>query len=586
MKKAALLTFLLLTCFMSFGQNRIREFELVLQSGSSVKAFEFVRNYFGLPAKEDPFLHFRERGISQLISFCDYRMRRVEATSLIKFSQVKEFWKNYSLQFTAGKWNYKSIYPNDSLAWLAANYSITLIYVHELGHYMSHRYTHNTADTYTCEEFLANECLAAFANSFNDNSKLDRQKRLFLELAKQTAQLTPDSNKTGFETPVKNWCDADPMNRYMHLYGENDKEFLRFYGYTQFRMMEYAILNYAGESWSSFLNRKFYRHFNQFTGKNTSKPLKYSILYEEKQPENGISVPWIDTESSGADSNSYFSYRSWDRFIPVINPKGGLFKCYTILDDLENPDTSAIGSFGNLYIINRKRHADSTAYIEGWIFEDSTNEVRPEILSAWENKGEFHYLIMRNLKTDSTLIRQYDYYTLFGEGKKRYSRQFMLPDSLIKNDALHNEYLLAGTNMNFPVIIHNQLTPDLHQRISFYMPDTAKNTLGVQLWSSLSESRSFFNMYAANIFIDTISQTINLAFTNPVTEKIYLRRIGNTKTEDFELFNEKATAQTSQQMMVGGLCFASANKLYIIAKTAKPGSQPDKQAKRLLIKWR
>ena len=400
MKKISLFIILLLTGFVSMGQNRAKEFEAVLRSGNSAKAFEFVRSYFGLAAQEDPFLHFKERGIKQLVSFCDYRMRRVEATSLIKFSQVKEFWKNYSAQFTAGKWNYRSIYHNDSLAWLAANYSITLIYVHELGHYMSLRFTHNTTDTYTCEEFLANECMAAFANSFNGVKKMDLYKELFLKLAMQTAQFTPDSNKTSFDIPVKSWCDADPMKAYIDLYGTNDKEFLRFYGYTQFRMMEYTLTQYSGESWHSFLHKKFYRHFNQFTGKNSFKPLTYSIVQEEKQPEKGIAVPWIDISSSGADSNSYFSYMNWDRFIPVINQKGELFKCFTAKQDIPETEDSIYG----LYIINHKRQRDSTSYIEGWVFEDSTDEARPEILSACENNGTFHYLIKRNLRSDSTFI--------------------------------------------------------------------------------------------------------------------------------------------------------------------------------------
>lgn len=581
MKKLSFFLIFLFTGFVSLGQTRAREFEAVLRTGNSTKAFEFVRSYFGLAAREDPFLHFKERGIKQLVSFCDYRMRRIEATSLIRFSQVKEFWKNYSEQFTAGKWNYRSIYHNDSLAWLAANYSITLIYVHELGHYMSLRFTHNTTDTYTCEELLANECLAAFANSFNGDKKMDSFKKLFLKLAIQTAQFTPDSNKTSFDVPVKKWCNADPMKAYLDLYGTDDKEFLRYYGYTQFRMMEYTLTHYTGESWFSFLQRKFYRHFNQFTGKTSFQPLKYSVLFEEKQPENGISVPWIDIRSSGADSNSYFSYVNWDSFIPVVNPKGELFKCFTSKQAIPETD----GSINDFYIINLKRNGDSTAYIEGWVFVDSTDEVRPEILAAWENKGAFHYLVKQNLWSDSTLIHQYEYYTLFDDGGKRYSRRFTLPDSLTKNNAIHNEYRLAGTNMGFPVIIHNQLTQDLKQKISFYMIDTVNNSLGIEIWNSSSEEKKFFSIHTPNIFIDTVGQSINLAFTNPVTEKIYLIKTGNSNSENFELLNQRANALSGQQMIVGGLCFADARKLYVLAKVPQPGKQPEKQTKKLLIKW-
>lgn len=96
MKKISFILALMLFAACSNGQNKASEFEVILRSGNSAKAFEFVRNYFGLGVKEDPFLHFKERGIRQLVSFCDYRLRRVEATSLIKFPRVREFWKNYS----------------------------------------------------------------------------------------------------------------------------------------------------------------------------------------------------------------------------------------------------------------------------------------------------------------------------------------------------------------------------------------------------------------------------------------------------------------------------------------------------------
>ncbi len=588
MKKNSLILTFLFFAAVCKGQNKANEFEAILRSGNSAKAFEFVRNYFGLPVKEDPFLHFRERGIRQLISFCDYRLRRVEATSLIPFSRVKEFWKNYSEQFTGGKWNYRSIFSTDTLAWLAANYSITLIYAHEIGHYMSLRYTQNTTDTYTCEEFLANECLAAFANHFNGNKKTDTYKKLFLELAKQTAESVPDSNKTAFETPVKSWCDADPMNAYMHLYGSDDKEFLRFYGYTQFRMMEYAITHYSGEKFSAFLDRKFYRHFSRFTGKDLFKPLSYSIINSVRQPEKGISSPWINISSSGADSNSYFYYSNRDNFIPVVNRNGELYKCFTTKEEIVpmNPvNNESVYNLNNLYIYNYKSQADSLSWMEGWVFEDSTDEARPEIVSAWENNGSFHYLLKRKLRSDSSFTIQYEYYTLFGGNEKRYSRRFILPDSLTRNDAIYQEFLLAGTNMNFPLLIHNRLRRDHHQEISFYMIDSVENSLGVQIWNSLSENKNFFNMYAPNVFIDTMGQSIHIAFTNPVTEKIYLLKIGNNGMGGFELLNRNANSEYGRQMMVSGLCFAGSRKLYVIAKLPKSFNRSEKQTKKMLIQW-
>lgn len=577
----------ILSCFAAStqAQKSAARLESVLKSGSSARAFEFVRDYFNLSARQDPFLHFKERGIKQLVSFCDYRARRIEATSLIKFAQVKQFWKNYSEQFTGGKWNYKSLYPTDSLAWIAANYSITLIYVHEVGHYMSLRFTQNTTETYTCEEYLANECLAAFANSFNDNQKLEEHKKLFLELAKQTARSIPDSNKTSFDTPVKNWCGADPMKVYMHLYGNNDKEFLRFYGYTQFRMMEYTLINYPGEGFQDFLERKFYRQFTRSTGKLSLKPLKYTVISSAEIKAKGIFCPWLDVTSTGVDSSRYFSYRNFDASVVFINKQNEIFNCYPYRETIHNTDSSDERLLSSSYIISQKRQADSTRIIESWIYADSVYEARPVLLSAWENKGNFYYLIKRIAWGDSTAIAKYEYYNLFSKEGKRYSKRFFLPDSLTQTSSLHDEYLLAGTNMGFPVIIHNQLTNDYRQAVSMYIIDTTENTLGVKLWNSITKEKGFFNMYAPAVYVDTKNEKINIAFINPVSESIGLISIGNTSSESFELYNPVSSTYYPQQMKFRSLNFISANQLLVLAGLPGIADHEKTSVKKLLIKW-
>jgi hypothetical protein len=584
MKKAIALFFLIAIHTTQYAQSQAALFEAVMQSGSSIKAFTFVRNYFNLSASQDNFLHFKERGIKQLISFCDYRTRRIEATSLIKFSQTREFWKNYSNQFTAGKWNYKSLYANDSLAWQAANYSITLIYVHEMGHYMSLRFTQSTADSYTCEEYLANECLSAFANSFNGNKKLDLHKKLFLELVSQTARFVPDSNKTAFETPVKKWCGADPMKSYMHLYGSNDKEFLRFYGYTQFRMMEHALVNYTGERFDAFLNRKFYRRFNGFTGKAGFKPMKYSIAGSEMLKAEKIIAPWMDVNWSGAGSNGYFHYQDFNNSVLMTNPSGEVFSSFFYTENISSPDTGIGLELKNLYISTKKRQGDSVIHLEAWRFEDSVDEARPDLLSGWENKGDFHFLIKRTLLNDSLPVTKYQYYTLFNKGDERYSRRFFVPDSLYENDAQHNELLLAGTNLGFPLIIHNQLTKDFHHHISVYMIDSARNEMGNLIWDAYSGTKGFFNMYAPAVFFDTLHQIIQIAFSNPVTESIYQIKITNSGTKGYQFFNPFASARYPQQMNFCGISFVSVNKLYVLAGLPDTAERPLTKVHKLLIK--
>jgi hypothetical protein len=54
--------FLFIICS-SNGQKLFTDFNAVIRSGSSEQAFAFVRNTFGLTYTQDPFLHFKERGI-------------------------------------------------------------------------------------------------------------------------------------------------------------------------------------------------------------------------------------------------------------------------------------------------------------------------------------------------------------------------------------------------------------------------------------------------------------------------------------------------------------------------------------------
>jgi hypothetical protein len=278
MKKIAALLVVLLATYSVRSQNNAIGFEKVMLSGNSEKAFDFVRNMFGVPAMQDPYLHFKERGIKQLISFYEHKDRKIEATSLIKFNQTKEFWKNYSVQFTAGKWNYRSLYKTDSLAWQAANYAITLIYAHEMGHYMSYNLISDFDQDYTCEEVVANECLAAFANAFNGNKKLDMHKQLFLSLVKQTAALIPDSAKTDFYIPLDKWCAPSPMDSFFDYYQKDEIRFLRLYGYIQFKMMEQTLSNYKGASFTNFLTTTFLNYYKTYTGAEHFKPLRYKTL--------------------------------------------------------------------------------------------------------------------------------------------------------------------------------------------------------------------------------------------------------------------------------------------------------------------
>ncbi|HWR33460.1 MAG TPA: hypothetical protein VN451_08045, partial [Chitinophagaceae bacterium] len=369
MKKIALLLPLLFISPHILPQNKGAAFEKVILSGSSDKAFELVRNMFGMPSFKEPFLHFKERGIKQLISFYEHKDKRIEATSLIKFSQTREFWKNYSEQFTAGKWNYKTLYKTDSLAWQAANYSITLIYAHEMGHYMSYNLVSDFDDDYTCEEMVANQCLAAFANTFNGNKKLDMHKRLFLALVKQTAAMIPDSAKTDFYIPMDKWCAPNPMNSFFDYYEKDEIRFLRLYGYIQFRMMEQTLSNYKGGTLDDFLQTNFLTDYNIYTGKEHFKPLRYKIITTKSY--NRLSDCRVRLSYVKGDKGNYFYPYILNNFRYHIDVKGEIFDSFIDEETLFYPDSLEPNSYSRYYIINEEQQTDTFLIHESLIYLDS-----------------------------------------------------------------------------------------------------------------------------------------------------------------------------------------------------------------------
>lgn len=600
MKRIASLLVLVHIVFTCSGQTRAAEFEAVIRSGNSARAFEFVRNMFRVPSTKDPFLHFKERGIKQLISFYEHSERRIEATSLIKFNQTREFWKNYSEQFTAGKWNYKSLYKNDSIAWLAANYSITLMYVHEMGHYMSLNTFHDFSDDYTCEEVVANECLAAFANHFKNNKNLSFHKQLFLSLARQTYTLIPDSTKTDFYTPLDKWCAPNPMNDFFKYYGSDELRFLRLYGYSQFRMMEQTLMHYKGETWSGFLNNRFFRFYNTYTGAGNFKPLRYKIS-EKKDFRDASGVKAYIGLAKKQTGNFFYTYiLTGIRYL--LGADGRVLQTGISEEKKNVGDTSASNNFSRYHLQNKEITDSSSTLLHQFVFTDSVpNSLSPgksfnsdlEINSSFQNDSNHYYLVRgsysvitdESLSVDSSYSR-YEFVNLARENNRFYYRRFFLPDSLHNNDQMEEqEILLAGINNGNTVLISNELTPEHRQIISIYPVNIDSLRIEPAIWQGRTDKKGFFNMMYPSVYLDEKAGAIYLCFWNPVTSKTYLLKITEKETSGFELYHDSYMGEYGPQMRVTALRLVDSNKLFLFAKTRSPGNSSEPRMQRLLLKW-
>ena len=600
MKKIFFLFFLLFSLSGAYAQNKGSMFEKVMLSGSSEQAFDLVRNMFGMPSFKEPFLHFKERGIKQLVSFYDHKDKRIEATSLIKFSQTKEFWKNYSEQFTAGKWNYKSLYKTDSLAWQAANYSITLIYAHEMGHYMSYNLVSDFDDDYTCEEMVANQCLAAFANAFNGNKKMDMHKRLFLELVKQTAAMIPDSAKTDFYIPMEKWCIPNPMNSFFDYYEKDEIRFLRLYGYIQFRMMEQTLSNYKGGTIDNFLKTNFLNNYDTYTGKEHFKPMRYKIASTKNYSRINdcrVRLSYIRT-----GMGNYFYPYILNNFRYYIGNNGEILDSYISEQTFFYNDTLEPGTYARFHLTNELQRPDTNLILENIVYADSVSSRQVsgksvsadfEIQSVFNNTEGTNYLIIKRNRVYATdadipdsIDVQYEFRHLFKEGDNYYSRRFNLPDSMYKKDDMENqELMLAGSNSGIPLIITNEMTKEHIQTISIYPVNTDSAWLEPVIWQGGPANKGYFNMLYPTVWFDDVARIIQLAFWNPVTGRIYFIKIKETGTEGYELYNQSLTGKYGPKLKVNALRFAAANKLQVFAETRQPGNNTKPVMQHMFIQW-
>lgn len=573
-------------------------FEATMRSGNSAKGFEFVRNMFGASAAKDPFLHFKESGINQLISFYDNSSNRIEATSMIRFNQTREFWSNYSRQFTAGKWNYKKLYKTDSLAWLAANYSIMLIYAHEVGHYMSYNHIYDFSEDYSCEEVVANRCLAAFAHAFDGNKNLDKHRQLFIELARQTAANIPDSNKTTFYTPQEKWCSEDPMKGFFDYFGSDKTRFLRLYGYVQFKMMEDALVNYNDGALTGFLQTSFYDFYNRYTGIASSKPLRYTIINKKELTNASRLLYFTDLRKTSA--GNYFHPQYLTDISYHFDPGGKLFESFIKESKMNDPDTTDNNRYSVFRLINNKR-ADNTYFnLDDFIYVDSVADHLPDgrsisksidILSTFKNDSNYYYLVREHWASFNDLTfdssgTKYKVINLLNDNNTHYLRRSEIADSMYRNANMEEQELfITGVNKGMPLMLSNELTKDHQQIISLYPLETNTLLPGPPIWQGKNTEKGYFNMRYPSLYLDEENKAMLICFWNPVSSFISLLKITEKGSESFLLYNTSFKGSFGPKMEVMGLRLVKKNQLYVFARTRKPGNNSNILMERLLLQW-
>jgi hypothetical protein len=98
-------------------------------------------------------------------------------------------------------------------------------------------------------------------------------------------------------------------------------------------------------------------------------------------------------------------------------------------------------------------------------------------------------------------------------------------------------------------------------------------------------SKGYFNMQYPTIYYNWPDEWMKLCFWNPVTSSIYLFKFTAGKTQGFELYETSFQGSYGPKMQVVGLRLVGNNKLYVFAKTRKPGNTTKAVMQRLVLQW-
>jgi hypothetical protein len=527
-------------------------------------------------------------------------LRRIEATSLVKYHQVDSFWTNYSQQFTGGKWNYKNLFTSDSSALYGANYAITLVYAHEIGHYMRDRFVKYNGEDYTCEEVIANECLAAFACAFNDISRFDTHKENFIKMARQTYEAMPDSVKTSFDEKTADWCAPNPMKAYFDDYFTNEPKFLRLYGYSQLRMMEHALKNYNGQGWNDFLQTRFYRPFAVYNNTETFQTMPYSLLKEELLP----SLIAHTYENSRMDSSAGKGYRiTFTNAGFSINNQGDAFACYPYEEKVNDPTKQWMSKSGvnHSYLVLKKALPDTQVYVMDGRVSDTvsnnsvmiyntqiapgaaysqvvfkTSRLKPEYIGIKIPEDDWWFA--DTTTWESKLVKTYL------DGKPSLVRT--LPDVLFDTTLYYqqSELLCINGANGLPLFFTNAVAkPGKKQilQLSHINPKTLK--IEEVVFETALPASGFIEVKPATYYQEKGNKNAVFAFASPVTEKIYVIRKEGSHTKRLVLQNKTPGNPWGQQMQVTALRLIAPDKMYVLATSRKAGNTNEKIVRKLLI---
>jgi len=109
--------------------------------------------------------------------------------------------------------------------------------------------------------------------------------------------------------------------------------------------------------------------------------------------------------------------------------------------------------------------------------------------------------------------------------------------------------------------------------------------LGNPLIQFESNDSSFYNMELPSCFIKRTTNEFNLAFFNPVTEKIHLLRVNEKGLRGFELQPSNHLKNYYPKLKVTAMRLIAHNKMYVIAQCRRPENTSKLELKRFLLQW-
>ncbi len=135
----------------------------------------------------------------------------ISLSRMVKISEARQYWQNWSDVLAAGNFDHKNFFRNDEERRLLANFNVVVLASHELGHYLDYNYKMSDRDfsggflhdndPLNCTEAYADKFAVSMLNTLAADPRFAALRKRYVELITEFNRSIPAENRYDFTTP-------------------------------------------------------------------------------------------------------------------------------------------------------------------------------------------------------------------------------------------------------------------------------------------------------------------------------------------------------------------------------------------------